>query len=113
MYWLVKLDDIRALLEVPSLMFTIAAVIGLVITLCTICVVAEGEMKKMHWWYIVRTTFVMWVLVFFTAVPKAFLPSTRQACAIIVTPMIVNSMAESDELKVADTVDNEPSSDNK
>jgi hypothetical protein len=87
MYWLVKLDDIKSLLN--GFCFGTGMILLVGIMVCSIYII--GEDKKEYIKKSVITAISLSVLILFVSAINTFIPSTKQIAAIIVLPKIINN----------------------
>lgn len=80
MYCLIKLDDITTY-------FILLSAIGLVVCICIGIVVGTTQELRKH----AKSVIVLIVVLFTLLTVGVFLPTTKQAAAIIVLPKIINN----------------------
>jgi len=99
MYWLVKCDAIRLFMNVPAWIGVGFFIIGAI----SFCIGLNDEATRTEQTNAIgfgkRMLIIGLCLIAFFAVPTTLIPSTKEVCAIIVVPKVINSVKGSDMMK--------------
>jgi predicted Na+-dependent transporter len=106
LYWMLRLDDIRATLTFAANAFLIFSLIALAVSLLAAFLYGaeeSPEKKRAGWraWRLFLYTLLIPFIVMslFLTCAKMFVPTTRQMAAIYVVPSMINFATENKKLK--------------
>ena len=90
-YWITRLDGIRSAGMVIFIIACIVDAIGLIVGLCMYCDSTSDSNQEKKGWRVLRGVLLLFIIPTLLLSARMFVPTTKEMCAIVAIPIVVNN----------------------